>query len=106
MSDKPVVAEPRAVESLTAEQRARALSPFVRGAQLVTIPVKRAKRLVVLDWLAQDFEPGRHYTEAMVNDILRVHHPDTAALRRYLVDDGFLDRSAGEYWRCGGSIVE
>ena len=83
----------------------RALAPFVRGQQLVSIPVKQAKRLLVLDWLAQDFEPGRRYSEAMVNEILRVHHPDTAALRRYLVDYGFLDRSAGEYWRCGGSIV-
>jgi hypothetical protein len=82
----------------------RALAPFVRGQQLVSIPVKQAKRLLVLDWLAQDFEPGRRYSEATVNEILRVHHPDTAALRRYLVDYGFLDRSAGEYWRCGGSI--
>jgi hypothetical protein len=29
-------------------------------------------------------------------------HPDTAALRRYLVDDGFMEREAGEYWRAGG----
>jgi hypothetical protein len=28
-------------------------------------------------------------------------HDDVAALRRYLVDDGFVDRDAGEYWRTG-----
>jgi hypothetical protein len=31
-------------------------------------------------------------------------HPDYAALRRYLVDAGFLDRAGGEYWRSGGTI--
>ena len=31
-------------------------------------------------------------------------HPDYAALRRYLVDDQFLAREEGEYWRVGGSV--
>ena len=47
----------------------------------------------------------RRYSEAMVNLILGQRHPDTAALRRYLVDEGFLDRSDGQYWRSGGSIT-
>lgn len=42
-------------------------------------------------------------TEQMVNLIIGQRHPDTAALRRYLVDDEFLSREAGEYWRSGGS---
>jgi hypothetical protein len=58
----------------------------------------------VLDWLAQRFEPGRRYSEAMVNLSLGQVHPDTAALRRYLVDDGFLSRDHGEYWRTGGRV--
>ena len=31
-------------------------------------------------------------------------HPDYAALRRYLVDEEFLSRSHGEYWRTGGTV--
>lgn len=81
------------------------LSRFVKDGRLVTIPVAHAKRLVVLDWLAQEFEPGRHYSEAEVNAILVRRHPDTAALRRYLVDDDFLDRANGEYWRSGGTVA-
>jgi hypothetical protein len=67
----------------------------------------RAKRLIVLDWLAQDLEPGRRYSEQMVNLILGKRHSDTAALRRYLVDEGFLDRDddGREYWRSGGSVA-
>jgi len=29
---------------------------------------------------------------------------DHAALRRYLVDEGFLSRQAGVYWRSGGTV--
>jgi len=60
----------------------------------------------VLDWLAQRFEPGRRYTEEMVNLVIARVHPDTAALRRYLVDDGFMSREHGVYWRTGGTISE
>ena len=35
--------------------------------------------------------------------MLGQRHADTAALRRYLVDEDFLSRAAGEYWRSGGS---
>jgi hypothetical protein len=80
------------------------LSRFVREGRLVSIPSSRTKRLVVLELLAQEFEPGRRYSESMVNLILGRWHPDTAALRRYLVDEGFLDRAAGEYWRAGGPV--
>jgi hypothetical protein len=80
------------------------LSRFVRDGRLVSIPSSRTKRLVVLELLAQEFEPGRRYSESMVNLMLGRWHPDTAALRRYLVDEGFLDRAAGEYWRAGGAV--
>jgi hypothetical protein len=82
---------------------ARVLRAFVHDGRLVSIPSVHSKRLVVLDWLSQRFEPGRRYSEQMVNLILVQVHADTAALRRYLVDDGFLSRGGGEYWRIGGS---
>jgi hypothetical protein len=73
--------------------------------RLVHLPSKRSKRLIVLDELAQQFEPGARYAEQEVNTILRRFDDDTATLRRYLVDEGFLDRSGGEYWRSGGSVL-
>ena len=80
---------------------ARVLRAFVRDGHLLAIPVQYGKRRIILDLLAQEFEPGQRYRERQVNAMLRRWHPDTAALRRYLVDDGFLDREAGEYWRRG-----
>lgn len=82
-----------------------AVQPFFDPeGHLIIVPAKRAKRLLVLDRLAQLFEPGEHYPETEVNRRLRVAHDDVAMLRRYLVDEGFLDRAAGVYWRIGGSV--
>ena len=86
------------------ENVARVLRAFVHDGKLTSIPSGHSKRLVVLDWLAQRFEPGRRYPERTVNAILADVHPDTAALRRYLVDDGLLERDRGEYWRSGGTF--
>lgn len=72
--------------------------------RLVHLPRKRSKRLLVLDRLAQEFEPGRHYSEREVNQILRTFDGDVATLRRYLVDERFLDRAEGAYWRSGGTV--
>ena len=83
----------------------RVLANFLDAdGRLHTIPSKRRKLLAVLDYLAQQFEPGVRYPETEVNDILVAFHPDYAALRRYLVDDGFLDRADNVYWRSGGSV--
>jgi hypothetical protein len=83
----------------------KVMNAFVVDGRVQSIPTSPAKRLVILDWLAQMFEPGRRYTEAMVNLTIGQRHADTAAWRRYLVDEGFLDREAGVYWRSGGSVT-
>jgi hypothetical protein len=90
------------------------LRRFIPKGRLLAIPAARGKRLVVLDHLAGLFEPGRRYPEPEVNELLGRYHPDYAMLRRYLVDDGFLDRadepapsgsrSVKVYWRTGGTV--
>ena len=52
-----------------------------------------------MKWLVDE-----RYPEAEVNALLQRVHPDTAALRRYLVDEGFMARADGVYWRIGGSL--
>jgi hypothetical protein len=80
----------------------RVLENFVDVAgRLLSIPVQRKKRLAVLNWLAEDFQPGRLYPESEVNRVLGRRHPDFAALRRYLVDEELMQRRRGVYWRTG-----
>ena len=74
---------------------------FVEGGRLLSIPARRSRRLAVLRWLVEDFQPGRRYAEAEVNRIISRRHPDFAALRRYLVDEELMQRNRSIYWRTG-----
>jgi len=87
------------------EPDTRILRNFMSAdGRLHTIPTKQAKLLVVLDHIAQSFEPGRTYPEKEVNVLLTTFHPDYAALRRYLVENQFLTREDAVYWRSGGTF--
>lgn len=80
----------------------RVLANFVgAGDRLLSIPAQRKKRMAVLRWLVEDFQPGRQYPEAEVNRIIGRRHPDFATLRRYLVDEELMQRRRGAYWRTG-----
>ena len=80
------------------------LGRFMPAGRIAQMPAKRSRRLLVLDHVARAFEPGRRYPEREVNVLLRAFYDDYVALRRYLVDEGFLARSGGEYWRTGGTV--
>jgi hypothetical protein len=86
------------------------LARFFAGRVLVEIPSQRAKRLIVLQRLALEFDPGRRYTELEVNAVLGAFHRDWSALRRGLVDEGLFDREATAganlYWRSGGRVAD
>jgi len=59
---------------------------------------------VLLDAVAQLFEPGLHHPEREVDWRLRELHPDHGSLRRHLVDEQFMDRDHNVYWRSGGHV--
>lgn len=80
------------------------LKTFFRNGRLTELPTKRTKRLIVLERIALEFEPGRRYDEKEVNVVVGAFDDDFAAIRRYLVDEGFLDRDHGVYWRSGGRV--
>ncbi len=94
--------DPAVVEGSWTSEEVEILGRFFEGSRLKEIPAAAAKRLVVLERLVQEFEPGIRYDERTVNRVLQLFHPDYAALRRYLVDHGLLTRAEGVYWRTGG----
>jgi hypothetical protein len=77
----------------------KVLRDFFEGARLKEIPASLKKRIVVLKWLARQFEERRLYPEREVNELIKRHHPDTATLRRELIANRFLARENGLYWR-------
>ena len=76
------------------------LRSYLVDGRLQTIPAQHRKRQVILRFLLERvFAEDRAYPEKEVNQRLAVFDPDVAALRRYLVDDGYVDREAGMYRR-------
>jgi hypothetical protein len=75
------------------------LDNFVDGGRLLEIPVSYKKRLVILKWLMDFFDPRISYTESEVNAMLKLHHHDSATLRREMIGCGMLAREKGIY-RC------
>jgi DNA-binding transcriptional ArsR family regulator len=78
----------------------KVLATFVDAeGKLASIPASRRKRVIVLKWLAGQFEEDRRYREAEVNETLQRRHWDCATLRRELIGYGMMAREAGVYWR-------
>lgn len=86
------------------EDEEAVLRAFFRDGRLTEIPTKAAKRRIVLERIAIEFQPGVRYDEREVNVVVGRFFTDHAAIRRSLVDEGFLTREAGEYWRTGGRV--
>jgi hypothetical protein len=81
------------------------LRAFLSGGRITAWPARRTQRRLLLDQVAQAFEPGRKYPEAAVDEILKKVYDDHCALRRYLIDEEFMSRTAaGVYWRAGGTV--
>ncbi len=72
---------------------------FRPDGTLISIPAKSVKRIAVLHHIAGDLSPETKYPEKELNLIIAKYHDDTAAIRRYMIEYGILDRdSESVYW--------
>lgn len=96
------------MEVMDDRRMAALLATFVPDGRLLRLPARRARRVLVLEYLAQSFEPGRRFPEREVDAVLRAWcsggEVDHVTVRRYLVDEGLLSRDHGVYWRSGGWV--
>ena len=79
--------------------REKVLRTFFKHGRLVRIPAQLKKFQVILEELADEFEPEREYTELEVNQILVEFSDDVASLRRGLIEEKWLERDHGIYRR-------
>ncbi len=84
-------------EQIPQDDRSKTLRHFLKDGKLVSIPASRKQRVIVLQYLLEQFVPGRFYPEREVNDVLGTFNEDYATLRRELVDYGYLVREQGVY---------
>lgn len=69
--------------------------------RIKAFPMQERKFRVLLRHVLPAFSHGVRYTEKRVNEILSRYNDDTARLRRWLVDFGYMAREGGggKYWR-------
>lgn len=77
----------------------KVLKNYMENSRLKEIPASRKKRLVILKWLASQFDVGVNYPEREVNEIIQQYHPDCATLRRELIGYQLMQRENSFYWR-------
>jgi hypothetical protein len=90
------------IDAIAADQQLRV---YVKKGRIEAMPARQSRRRLLLDKIAQGFEPGVRYPEYRVSRFLGAIYDDYAALRRYLVDEELLSRAGGEYWRTGGTVT-
>ena len=79
--------------------RKKVLDTFFEYGKLKSTPTQKKKERIVLEELANAFEPDRKYTEREVNIILADYHDDFCTLRRDMIGEKLLARDHQIYWR-------
>jgi len=79
----------------------KVLRDYLEDGRLKRIPAQHKKRVVILRYILQEFEPGRRYAESEVNEIIGSFHEDYATIRREFIERRMMDREGGggDYWR-------
>ena len=94
--------------SSTAHSQHGILEPWERIGADGSAPADRQASLVRLDSpyaVCRITAWGCTYPEAAVDEVLKQLFDDHCTLRRYLVDEQFMSRTAaGVYWRAGGTV--
>lgn len=85
---------------ITEKERENIIKNHIKNNRIVNIPRAEKKKIVILQYLMQRFENNKKYSETEVNEIIKQMHEDFAALRRYLIQYGFMAREddGSSYW--------
>jgi len=92
------------ISEVEREKIIRRYFPQGTDGPMKTFSMKEKSRIVVLREICRKFEQERLYTEKELNQILMGVYPeDYVAIRRYLIEYGFMDRKAdcSTYWLKG-----
>lgn len=70
---------------------------FGAEGALKQIPAQLKKKLIVLERLVAQLEPGRAYTERELNEFIKPFHPDFATIRREFIMHHYMFRHNETY---------
>ncbi len=73
------------------------LRAFFDGPRLLSLPVQRRKKELVLEELLRRLPRRREYREPELNKFIEAVHPDFCTIRREWIMGGYMEREAGVY---------
>ena len=79
--------------------RRKVIDAFFEYGRLRAIPVQRKKKLICYERIAENFVPGKVYTEKELNAVISPIHEDVCTIRRDMISEGILSRTGSEYVR-------
>jgi biotin operon repressor len=96
------VSTPKRVKELATgaavdEDTRAVLRNFFDGPRLVSIPVQRRKKEIVLEEVLRRLPRRREYKEPELNKFVEVVHPDFCTIRREWIVGGYMERKDGVY---------
>ncbi|ANF96641.1 metalloregulator ArsR/SmtB family transcription factor [Paenibacillus bovis] len=68
-----------------------------KDGRLKSIPAQLKKKLIVLEHLVSQLEPGRKYEEKEINEFIKSFHEDFATIRREFIMHQFMSREDQVY---------
>ena len=81
------------------EYRKKVIDSFFEYGKLRSIPVQRKKKQICYEVIAEQFVPGKVYSEKELDDIIAPIHEDYCTIRRDMISEGILRRDGNEYVR-------
>ncbi|GAB6989027.1 hypothetical protein JCM16418A_10770 [Paenibacillus pini] len=70
---------------------------FAKDGRLRQIPAQYKKKLIALQHMVEELEPGRQYTERDLNEFIKQYHEDFATIRREFIMHHFMYRENDIY---------
>ncbi len=78
---------------------------FMKNGRFEVFPAQYKRRKYIIEYILQQFELNRLYTEKEVNEIISRYHDDYCRVRRDFVDEGMMNRQNGKYRRNASYII-
>jgi predicted transcriptional regulator len=70
---------------------------FAKDGRLRQIPAQYKKKLIALQYMIEQLEPGRVYSEKEINEFIKQYHEDYATIRREFIMHQFMYRDNDKY---------
>lgn len=87
--------------NITDKERKNIIKNYIdESGALKTFPAKEKKKIIVLSEIVKHFSKEKKYSEKEINRILQRVYEDYAAIRRALIEYGFIERTndCSSYW--------